>query len=199
MANASDYSYLRPLFGENGANALNFEQFVEELGKHADVNLANLKGGGYVDVGKYNSVVAERDTLKTQKAEADQKLTGYDPTWKTQVEQAQKKADAEIAGVKIKSAAISQLKAAGCKDADLIFGTLDREILKLDKDGETVLGLSEQITKAKTDRPFAFEAEKGSGDVSGVTVTAGSKANSSSAGTSELDAIYANNPFYKKT
>ena len=49
------------------------------------------------DIGAHKQSIdtlkAERDAARTQLAEANKKLEGYDPDWKTKAEQAQQQAD----------------------------------------------------------------------------------------------------------
>jgi hypothetical protein len=109
----ADYSYLKPLFGSDGTQALTFDQLSSALDSSKDVKIGNLASGEYVAKGKYDALVTERDTLKTGKAEADAKLTGYDPTWQDKVTAAQQQADAKVAEVLLRSAAVDGLRAAG--------------------------------------------------------------------------------------
>lgn len=186
-----DYSYLKPLFGENGAAALTFDQFSAALDSSKDVKIGNLSSGEYIAKSKYDAVVTERDTLKTGKAEADAKLVGYEPGWKDTIAKAQKEADAKVQAVMLRSASLDALRASGCKDPALIYTTLDASKLKLD--GDKVLGLDEQIEASKKARPFAYESAAGK-----VQVTAGTSPKAVMSAGSELDALYANNPYYKK-
>lgn len=187
----TDYSYLKPLFGENGASALTYDQFTAALDGSKDIKIGNLSGGEYVAKGKYDALAAERDALKTSKAEADAKLAGYEPDWKDKVAGAQKEADAKVQAVLLRSAAVDALRASGCKDPALIYTTLDTSKLKLD--GDKLLGIDEQIEASKKARPFAYESSAGH-----VQVTTGSHAKTDTGAGSELDALYANNPYYRK-
>ena len=49
------------------------------------------------------TLTTERNSLKTRLDEANQKLEGYDPEWKSKVEQADKDAQAKIAEVQVDS------------------------------------------------------------------------------------------------
>lgn len=186
-----DHSYLKPLFGENGAAALTYDQFTAALDSSKDIKIGNLASGEYIAKSKYDAVVTERDTLKTGKAEADAKLVGYEPGWKDTVAKAQQEADAKVQAVLLRSAAMDALRASGCKDPALIYPTLDAAKLKLD--GDKLLGIDEQIEASKKARPFAYEAAG-----SRVQVTAGTSPKAGAGMGSELDALYANNPYYKK-
>ncbi|MGN0706761.1 MAG: phage scaffolding protein [Faecalibacterium sp.] len=187
----TDYSYLKPLFGENGALALTYDQFTSALKDSKTVKIGNLSGGEYVATGKYDAVVAERDALKTSKAEADAKLVGYEPDWKDKVASAQKEAESKVQEVLLRAAAVDALRTAGCKDPALIYTTLDSSKLKLE--GDKLTGIDEQIEASKKARPFAYETGTGH-----VQVTTGSHAKADTGAGGDLDALYANNPYYRK-
>lgn len=61
------------------------------------------------DVTKLNNSIttltAERDGLKTQLGEANTKLTGYDPEWKTKADEAERLADEKVKGLEYQYAA----------------------------------------------------------------------------------------------
>ena len=139
----ADYSFLKPLFGADGSKAVTYDQFTEALDAQKEIKIGNLADGSYVAKGKFDAVVTERDTLKSGKEEADKKLAGYDPEWKTKAEAAQAEADAKVNAILLKNAALGALKGAGCKDPDIAFMALDASKLKLD--GENVIGLNDQM------------------------------------------------------
>ena len=53
------------------------------------------------------TLTAERDTARTSLADANKKLEGYDPEWKSKAEQAQQQADQQVAELKAGYAAAS--------------------------------------------------------------------------------------------
>lgn len=195
-----DYSYLKPLFGADGSASVNYEQFTAALDAQKEIKIGNLSDGSYVAKGKYDALVTERDALKTAKDEADKKLIGYDPEWKTKAVAAQADADAKVNAILLKNAAIGALKSAGCKDPDLAYMALDASKLKLD--GETVIGLNDQIESSKKAHPSLYDVEGGghTQQHGGIRVTTGSngRAQGGSSDEDTLDALYANNPFYRK-
>lgn len=195
-----DYSFLKPLFGADGSNALNYDQFTAAMDAQKEIKIGNLSDGSYVAKGKYDALVTERDTLKSGKDEADKKLIGYDPEWKAKAEAAQAAADAKVNAILLKNAALDALRGAGCKDPALAYGVFDVSKLKLD--GETVIGLNDQIEASKKDHPFLYDVEENGKQTQqrgSFRVTTGSNGRTQGGGDAdELDAIYANNPFYKK-
>lgn len=197
----ADYSFLKPLFGADGSTALNFDQFSAALDAQKEIKVGNLADGSYVAKGKFDALVTERDTLKSSKEEADKKLAGYDPEWKTKADAAQAEADAKVNAILLKNAAMGALKDAGCKDPDLAFMALDASKLKLD--GENVIGLNDQIEASKKAHPSLYDVEKDGKQTQqrgSFRVTTGStgKAQPTGSDHEDLDRIYANNPFYKK-
>lgn len=197
----TDYSFMKPLFGADGSTAMNYDQFAAALDAQKEIKIGNLSDGSYVAKGKYDALVAERDTLKTGKEEADKKLIGYDPEWKTKAEAAQAEADAKVNAILLKNAALGALKGAGCKDPDLAFMALDASKLKLD--GENVIGMNDQIEASKKAHPSLYDVEgdeKQTQQHGNLRVTTGSNGRTQPRGSDKetLDAIYANNPFYKK-
>lgn len=64
------------------------------------------------------------------------------------------KYNTDIAKAKLDSAVELALTRAGAKDVDLARHLIDTSILKLD--GDKVVGLAEQLEKAKTDKAFLF-------------------------------------------
>lgn len=196
-----DYSFLKPLFGADGSAALNYDQFAAALDAQKEIKIGNLADGAYVAKGRYDALETERNALKSAKEEADRKLTGYDPEWKNKAEAAQAEADAKVNAILLKNAALDALRGAGCKDPALAYGVLDVSKLKLD--GENIIGLTDQIEASKKAHPFLYDVEedgKNTQQRGTFRVTTGSSGRAQGGGSDRdaLDAIYANNPFYKK-
>lgn len=101
------------------------------------------------------TLTAERDGLKTQLGEANTKLEGYDPEWKTKATQAQQEAEAQLAGMKLDFALDRALAAAKARDTVSVRAHLKTENLKLD--GDQIIGLDEQLKTLQTDKAFLFE------------------------------------------
>ena len=77
--------------------ALTFEQFADKVNQSADIKLGNLAGGQYVDKNKYDDLSRQLDT-------ANANLEGYDPEWKSKLEQAQADGDKKLNDYKFEQA-----------------------------------------------------------------------------------------------
>lgn len=111
---------LQELFGDGALSYADFEAKVAEAG----LKLANLKGGGYVDKGKYDKLAGEY--AKYKQGNDVSKYADYD-TIKTELEQLKaEKADNELmrqvveAGVdtKFRKFVMTEVKGSVTKDKD---------------------------------------------------------------------------------
>jgi len=178
--------FLQEVFG---SEALTFDQFSEKLG---DRTLADLSTGEYVGKHKFDAMETKYNGANDLLAEANAKLEGYDPEWKTKMEGAQAEADAKAMGILKAFAVNSAVAAAGTIDPEVVAMLIDRE--KVTIDGETVSGISEQIEELRKNKPHLFEDNGGRAKFT--------KGTSGGRGTSDADAAvearYANNPWYIK-
>ena len=102
-----------------------------------------------------SALTTERDGLKTQLGEANGKLAGYEKTKAdTAAVDAQKKLDA----LKFDYALNDALKAAKVRDTVSVKAHLKTDAMKLD--GESILGLKEQLETLKTEKGFLFESDE---------------------------------------
>lgn len=149
---------LKALFG---TEALTFEQLEEKLKDNKEIKLANLVAGGYVDKRKYDDVVVERDTanntikgLKDTVAKFDgvdiEKLKKDAYDWET-------KYNTDIAAVKLDSDIYKEVMKYKPKNPELVIASLDKSIIK--RDGDKIIGLTEQLDKRKESDGYLFEAE----------------------------------------
>lgn len=104
------------------------------------------------------TLTADRDGLKTQLETANAKLTGYDPEWKTKAEAAQQDAQKQLDTLKFDYALNDALKSAKVRDTVSVKAHLKTDALKLD--GESILGLKEQLETLKADKNFLFESDE---------------------------------------
>lgn len=183
------YEYLKPMFG-NGP--LTFEQLTEKLDAAEGVKLVNLKDGGYVGKEKLDAAEARVSALQQQLTQANGKLEGYDPEWKTKAQQMQQEADQKVEAVRLDYAIRTALTEAKAKNPEKLAKLIDRDGLKM-VDGKLV-GLDEQLKALKESDGYLFEGDKPDPEI----VKPGSPVYRTPAGGGDLDAFYANNPFYKK-
>ena len=109
------------------------------------------------------TLTAERDAAREQLADANKKLEGYDPEWKTKATQAQQQAERQIAELKASHAAASA--AAGIKFSSesakkAFLADLTAKKLTLQDDG-TLLGFDDFVKSYKQADPGAFAQEGG--------------------------------------
>ena len=104
-----------------------------------------------------STLTTERDGYKTQLGEANGKLAGYDPDWKTKSEQAQADADKKVNALKFDYAINSALKAAKARDVVGVKAHLNMDGLK--QNGDEIVGLKEQLENIKKENGFLFEDE----------------------------------------
>lgn len=115
------------------------------------------------------TLTAERDAAREQLADANKKLEGYDPEWKTKATQAQQQAEQQIAELKASHAAASA--AAGIKFSSesakkAFLADLTAKKLTLQDDG-TLLGFDDFVKSYKKTDPGAFAPDGGLPRVSG--------------------------------
>ena len=115
------------------------------------------------------TLTAERDTAREQLGEANKKLEGYDPEWRTKATQAQQQAEQQIAELKASHAAasaVSGLKFTSESAKKAFLADLTAKKLPLQDDG-TLLGLDDFVVSYKKTDPGAFAPDGGLPRVSG--------------------------------
>lgn len=114
------------------------------------------------------TLTTERDAARTQLGDANKKLEGYDPEWRTKAEKAEKDAKAQVEELQNDFAA--QTAAAGVKFSSesakkAFLGDLKAQKLPL-QDGK-LLGFDDYVASYKKTDPGAFAPEGGLPRVSG--------------------------------
>lgn len=108
------------------------------------------------------TLTTERDAARSQLGEANKKLEGYDPDWKTKADQAEQKAKAQVAELQQDFAA--QTAAAGVKffseSAKKAF-LADLKDKKLTLQEGKLLGFDDYLANYKKSDPGAFAPEGG--------------------------------------
>lgn len=173
---------LKELFG---TDALTYEQLEERLSGSKDIKLANLAGGGYVDRKKHEDVVAELTTAKETISGLQETVKKFDGV---DIEGLQKAAadwetkwHTDTEALKVDSLLTDALVSAKAKNPKMVKKMLDLSLIK--RDGDKLIGLSEQLESLMESDGYAFETE----DKGGATVTTGA----SHSGTSNVDAFTA--------
>jgi hypothetical protein len=108
--------------------------------------------------GTVSTLTTERDGLKTQLGEANTKLTGYDPDWKTKATEAERLANEKVTKIQFDNALTAALSAAKAKNPVAVRALLDLNGLK--QNGDAIVGLEEQLTKIKKEADYLFETDK---------------------------------------
>lgn len=115
------------------------------------------------------TLTAERDTARTNLADANKKLEGYDPDWKQKATDAEEKAAAQVSAIKRQYAAASAasaLKFTSESAKKAFLADLDAKNLPLQDDG-TLLGFDDYVASYKKTDPGAFAPDGGLPRVSG--------------------------------
>lgn len=139
------------------------------------------------------TLTTERNTARTHLGEANKKLEGYDPEWRSKAEKAENDAKAQVAELQHDFAAeraVSgvQFSSDSAKRAFLS----DLKAKKLPLQEGKLLGFDDYLKSYKESDPGAFAPEKAA-----PTVTVGGKGQApASSNQSFLDNKYKNNPFY---
>ena len=149
--------FLKELFGDK---ALTFDQFAAKVNERK-MKLANISDGAYVGREKFDTLTADRNGLKQRLDDANAKLEGYDPECKSKADQAQKKADAEIA--KVKRSYLLRDQTSGIKFSSesarkAFLSELEGKDLPL-QDGK-LLGFDDFVKQYRESDPGAFSSEE---------------------------------------
>lgn len=198
-----EYEYLKDLFGEG---SLSFAQFAEKLNASDKVKLINLKDGGYVGKDKFDAMQTERDGLRTQLKTANttiqsykdmdidgirRAVTDWETKYNTDTQALKQQLEAQsyahtvegaVSGMKFSSEAAKKAFVA------------DLTAKKLPAQDGKLLGLDDYVKAYKEADPGAFVSDQPAPSF----VLPGTPQMRKTSGQAEVDAFYANNPFYKK-
>jgi len=156
--------FLKTLFGDKSLSYEDLKTAVDAT--PTTIKLANLKDGGYVAKEKYDT-----ETAKAKKAQEDldaanvqiEKFKGMDvegikaaaEKYKTDFEASQLTHKADLEKLQFGFALDNALKDAKAKNTKAVKALLNIEGLKLD--GETIIGLKDQLEKVTTEAPYLFD------------------------------------------
>ncbi|KAF5057842.1 Phage minor structural protein GP20 [anaerobic digester metagenome] len=121
-----------------------------------DEVLDKIMGENGKDVEGVKAKFADYDSMKTQLAEANTKLSGYDPEWKAKAEQAEKDAAAKIADMQFDGLLTGAVSAAKGKNAKAIRALLDVDALKASKNQEA--DIKTALEALAKDNGYLFDA-----------------------------------------
>ena len=140
------------------------------------------------------TLTTERDAARTQLADANKKLEGYDPDWKQKAADAEQKAVAQVIALKADYAAenaAAGLKFSSASAKKAFLADLKAKGLALQDDGK-LLGFEDFVKDYKTTDPNAFAPDKPA-----PTITVPGKSGmTAKTGQAYTDEKYKNNPFY---
>lgn len=138
--------------------------------KYKEANLEDVAGGAYIPKARFDQVNTEAKDYKKQVSERDKQLSDLKSEFKdaaglkTKVEEleaANKQKDTDyqnqLTKLKFDNALEQALKNIKAKNTKALKALLDLEKVKLD--GETLLGLEDQITALKKENEYLFEKE----------------------------------------
>lgn len=136
----------------------------EQLGQIMDLHGADIERQKQTIA----TLTTERDTARTQLGEANKKLEGYDPEWKTKAEQAENNAKAQVAELQSDFAAQSAVSGVkfSSESAKKAFLS-DLKAKKLPLQEGKLLGFDDYLKSYKESDPGAFAPEGGLPRVSG--------------------------------
>lgn len=140
------------------------------------------------------TLTTERDAARTQLADANKKLEGYDPDWKQKAADAEQEAAAQVSALKSDYAAenaAAGLKFSSASAKKAFLADLKAKGLALQDDGK-LLGFEDFVKEYKTTDPDAFAPDKPA-----PTITVPGKSGmTAKTGQAYTDEKYKNNPFY---
>lgn len=141
--------FLRELFG---GNALTYEQ-LEEAVNSKGFSVVNAADGAYVPKSDFDNLQTQIGTLSGQLEEANGKLEGYDPEWKTKAAEDRKALEKQQFDFALERA----VSGAHPRNAKAVMALIDREKLKFS--GGEVIGLEKQLNELQNgaDTSFLFE------------------------------------------
>ena len=130
----------------------------EQLGQIMDLHGADIERQKQTIA----TLTTERDAARTQLADANKKLEGYDPEWKTKAEQAENNAKAQVAELQSDFAAqsaVSGVKFSSESAKKAFLSDLKAKNLPL-QEGK-LLGFDDYLANYKKNDPGAFAPEGG--------------------------------------
>lgn len=150
---------LKALFG---SDALTFEQLEEKLKDNKEIKLANLASGDYVGKKKFDDMESAFNTAQqtiTDLQNAAKKFDGVDvDKLKTDFANLETKYNTDIEAARVDALLTETLIDAKARNPRMLKKMLDMSVIK--RDGEKLLGVTEQIDALKKSDAYAFDIEE---------------------------------------
>lgn len=145
--------FLKEILGEEL-----YAQVAAKLKGNKDVKLANLATGEYVSKSKYVDELAVKDKRIQELADTIKNFEGVDvKQLQTDVENWKTKYNQDLESARLDSAIQLAIAKSGTLSEKALMGLLDKDKIKLDKDGK-LTGLDEQLEAIKKEDSFLFKA-----------------------------------------
>lgn len=145
--------FLKEILGEEL-----YAQVAAKLEGNDSVKLANLATGEYVSKSKYVDELAVKDKRIQELADKIKNFEGVDvKQLQTDVENWKTKYNQDLESARLDSAIQLAIAKSGTLSEKALMGLLDKDKIKLDKDGNPT-GLDEQIEAIKKEDSFLFKA-----------------------------------------
>lgn len=145
--------FLKEILGEEL-----YAQVAAKLEGNDSVKLANLATGEYVSKSKYVDELAVKDKRIQELADKIKNFEGVDvKQLQTDVENWKTKYNQDLESARLDSAIQLAIAKSGTLSEKALMGLLDKDKIKLDKDGK-LTGLDEQIEAIKKEDSFLFKA-----------------------------------------
>lgn len=186
--------FLKEILGDAYAEFEKKVNAYNEANKDKPIKIANLSTGEYVSKDKHTTLETEANGYKTQlsslneQIETLKKATGTDETLKVKLQELQDKYDTDtetlnkqLEGIKFDSTLELALTGSGAKSTKALRGLLDMDKIKLD--GDTLIGLDEQLKSIQETESYLFADDK----TSSTSVKTGQEHKQQ--GTNELDEV----------
>lgn len=145
--------FLKEILGEELYN-----QVADKLKDNKEVKLANLATGDYVSKAKYESDMQAKDTRIQELTDSVKNFDGVDvKKLQEDVESWKNKYNQDMEAAKVNNAIQLAIAKSGTLSEKALMGLLDKEKIKLDKDGN-LMGLDDQLATIKKEQSFLFKA-----------------------------------------
>lgn len=177
--------FLKAIFGDK---ALTYSELEAALKDSKDVKLANLAAGGYVDKEKYAALETKNKTLSEQLSKLGEAKPEELQAEIARLKDENEKAEQRYQQALLDHAVESRLMSEGAVDTKAVRALLDMS--KIKQDGDTLLGLDEQISALKKDKAWAFPTkENKTPEINGVVPAAPSGGKEQSADIAMMNSL----------